>query len=63
MEEVKNKSIKLTAYVIDNDEIGKKYSSLYDNLVVKLSQNQDADARRMKLNLIHLSIPYASRSK
>ena len=50
MEEVKNKSIKLTAYVIDNDEIGKKYSSLYDNLVVKLSQNQDADARRMKLN-------------
>ena len=50
MEKVKNKSIKLTAYVIDNDEIGKKYSSLYDNLVVKLSQNQDADARRMKLN-------------
>lgn len=50
MEEVKNKPIKLTAYVIDNDEMGRKYSSLYNNLVNKLSQNQDADARRMKLN-------------
>ena len=40
----------MTAYGIDNDDIGKKYSTLYDNLVAKLSQNQDADARRMKLN-------------
>lgn len=50
MGEVKNKPIKLTAYVIDNEEMGKKYSSLYANLVNKLSQNQDADTRRMKLN-------------
>lgn len=50
MEETKTKTVKLSAYVIDNDDMGKKHSDLYDNLVEKLSQNQNADARRMKLN-------------
>lgn len=48
--EAKKKKITLQAYDIENEEIGRAYCDLQEQLRKKLSAGEIADARRMKLN-------------
>lgn len=50
MAETNMQSIKLSAYEIDNGEIGQEFSDLMKNLTIKLSDKNKSNIRRLKLN-------------